>query len=124
MDKVVHFEIPAGDLEKAKKFYSEVFGWQIMPYNDWYLSVVAAESDGNKMSKEKGAINGGIQKRGPRAKMPTIIIQVKNIDDSSAKIKKNGGKIAVEKEKISDMGFYAQFDDTEGNRIGLFQMGI
>ena len=29
MDKVQHFEIPANNVEKAKKFYSDVFGWKI-----------------------------------------------------------------------------------------------
>ena len=29
MDRVVHFEIPADDLERAKKFYSDNFGWKL-----------------------------------------------------------------------------------------------
>jgi len=28
MDRVVHFEIPAENLERAKTFYSENFGWK------------------------------------------------------------------------------------------------
>jgi len=26
---IVHFDIPAEDVEKLKKFYSELFGWRI-----------------------------------------------------------------------------------------------
>jgi len=29
MDKVVHFEIPADDVDRAKDFYGSVFGWQL-----------------------------------------------------------------------------------------------
>ncbi|VVB85161.1 Uncharacterised protein [uncultured archaeon] len=29
MEKVVHFEIPADDLERAQKFYRNVFGWKM-----------------------------------------------------------------------------------------------
>jgi uncharacterized protein len=29
MRKVVHFEIPADDLDRAKAFYDSVFGWQL-----------------------------------------------------------------------------------------------
>ncbi len=29
MDRVVHFEIPADDLERAKKFYGSIFGWEL-----------------------------------------------------------------------------------------------
>jgi predicted enzyme related to lactoylglutathione lyase len=29
MDRVVHFEIPADDLDRAKKFYGDIFGWKL-----------------------------------------------------------------------------------------------
>ncbi len=32
MDKVVHFEIPVDDLDRAKKFYSSIFGWELQDY--------------------------------------------------------------------------------------------
>jgi len=30
--KVVHFEIPADNVERAKLFYEKAFGWQISKY--------------------------------------------------------------------------------------------
>jgi predicted enzyme related to lactoylglutathione lyase len=49
------------------------------------------------------------------------VIQVDSIDNTLKNIETLGGKVAIRKESIADMGFYAQFDDPEGNRIGLFQ---
>lgn len=121
MDKVAHFEIPSNNLDKAKEFYSKIFGWESEKYSDEYLTVRTVPIDENKMPKETGAINGGIQKKGPRAKAVTIVMMVDDIDEKLEMIKKAGGKVAIAKEPIGDMGFYAQFDDLDGNRMGLFQ---
>ncbi|MGC2569882.1 MAG: VOC family protein [Candidatus Nitrosopolaris sp.] len=29
MPTIVHFEIPSDDIERAKKFYNDLFGWKI-----------------------------------------------------------------------------------------------
>ncbi len=121
MNKVVHFEIPAKNLPMAQKFYSKAFGWKFNKWGKDYSVAIASKLDKKGRGKEAGAINGGIQKKGPRAKSVTIVLETKNIDDSLKKVKANGGKIAIPKEKMGDFGFYAQFDDTEGNRLGLFQ---
>ena len=122
MGKVMHFEIPASDLKRAQDFYSSVFGWEMKPFNDWYLSARTASSDENGMSKEPGVINGGIQKRGVRAIAPTIVLSVESIDLALSKVEQAGGSVVVSKEEVAEMGWYAQFNDTEGNRIGLFQV--
>ena len=121
MDKVVHFEIPASDMAGAQEFYSKIFGWQFVKYNDWYSTVRTVEVDENMMPKESGAINGGLQKRNYKAVSPTVVISVDDIDAKIMQIEKAGGKVVVPKEAIGDMGFYAQFFDPDGNRIGLFQ---
>jgi uncharacterized protein len=121
MNKVVHFEIPADDIAKAQKFYGNVFGWEFKAWSDEYSLAITAKSDADDNPLEPGAINGGIQKRSHRAKTPTFVIQVDSIDNTLKNIETLGGKVAIPKESIGDMGFYAQFDDPEGNRIGLFQ---
>ncbi len=126
IDKVVHFEIPAEDVERAKKFYEGLFGWDIqkageMPY--WIVKTV--ETDDNQMPKEAGAINGGMLKcdgeNDPGSKFPTIVIDVKNTEEYCKKVESAGGKIIMEPKKVSDMGIYARIQDTEGNIIGLWQ---
>ncbi len=122
MGKVVHFEIPADDVARAKKFYNTVFGWNFTDYPEMeYTGVRTVESDENGMPKETGAINGGMVKRQDPVKTPIITIQVDNMDQAAATIEKNGGKIVRPKIAIGDMGFAAYFKDTEGNVIGLFQ---
>lgn len=122
MDKVVHFEIPADNLARAKKFYNTVFGWKMneMPQME-YVLVGTAESDENGMPKEPGAINGGMMERQDPVKSPVITINVKSIDQAAATIEKNGGKVIRPKMPVGDMGFAAYFKDTEGNVIGLWQ---
>jgi predicted enzyme related to lactoylglutathione lyase len=122
MDKIVHFEIPADNLARAKKFYSTVFGWKMneMPEMD-YVLVQTVESDENGMPKEPGAINGGMLKREDPVKSPVVTISVKSIDEAAKTIEKNGGKMIRPKMPVGDMGFAAYFKDTEGNAVGLWQ---
>ena len=122
MDKVVHFEIPADDLERAKKFYQSVFGWQIdsIPQMD-YTMVQTVPTDEKNMPKEPGAINGGMYKRTEAGEPTTIVVGVSSIDDYLQKIEKAGGKILVAKQAVADMGFYGRVEDTEGNIFGLWE---
>jgi len=122
MDKVVHFEIPADNLVRAKKFYNTVFGWKMNEIPEMeYVMVGTVESDDDGMPKETGAINGGMLERQDPVKSPVITINVKNIDQAAEVIEKNGGKIVRPKMAVGDMGFAAYFKDTEGNVIGLWQ---
>lgn len=122
MDKVVHFEIPADNLARAKKFYNTVFGWKMNEIPEMeYVMVGTVESNEDGMPKETGAINGGMLERQDPVKSPVITINVKNIDQAAEVIEKNGGKIVRPKMAVGDMGFAAYFKDTEGNVIGLWQ---
>ena len=122
MGKVVHFEIPADNLARAKKFYSTVFGWTLNEFPEMEYTIVrTVESDENGMPKEPGAINGGLLQRQDPVKAPIITISVDNMDQAAANIEKNGGKIIRPKMPAGEMGFAAYFKDTEGNVIGLWQ---
>jgi predicted enzyme related to lactoylglutathione lyase len=122
MDRVVHFEIPADNLARAKKFYNTVFGWKMNEIPEMeYVMVGTVESDEDGMPKETGAINGGMLERQDPVKSPVITINVKNIDQAAEAIEKNGGKIVRPKMAVGDMGYAAYFKDTEGNVIGLWQ---
>jgi predicted enzyme related to lactoylglutathione lyase len=122
MDKVVHFEIPADSLDRAKKFYSTVFNWKLSEMPDFeYVMVRTTESNENGMPNEPGAINGGMLERGEPVKSPVITISVDNIDEVAKTIEKNGGKMVRPKMPVGDMGFAAYFKDSEGNVVGLWQ---
>jgi predicted enzyme related to lactoylglutathione lyase len=122
MDKVVHFEIPADDLARAKKFYSSVFGWKTedVPGME-YTMAHTVEIGQDRMPKQAGAINGGMMKKNATVKAPVITIDVKDIDKAIEKVVKAGGKLAMEKQKVMDMGYNAYVRDSEGNVIGIWQ---
>jgi uncharacterized protein len=122
MDKVVHFEIPAANIDRAKKFYKSTFGWKIIPMPEYnYNSVRTTEVDKKMMPKQKGVINGGLMKRDKIVKTPVITILVRDIDFALERVKQNGGKISMKKTAIGAMGFAAYFKDSEGNVMGLFE---
>ncbi len=120
-DKVVHFEIPADNVERAQTFYSKAFGWQVNSIPDMgYTMLGTAPSDKNGMPTEPGAINGGMLKRQDPVKSPVITINVADIDASLKRIERLGGAVVRKKMAVGDMGFAAYFRDTEGNVVGLW----
>lgn len=113
----VHFEIPADDVARAKKFYEKALGWQIAdPFQMNYFFVT---------TKEKGeeGINGGLMQRMNPGQPFMVYIAVASIDAALKKVEKAGGKIALPKMEIgNNMGFIGAFQDTEGNLMGFHQM--
>jgi len=119
MDKVVHFEIPYDNKDRASRFYSEIFGWKLLDIPEMdYTLVHAAETDKNNMVIEKGAINGGLFHRDNRAKHPMVVIGVKSIDETIENVISAGGKVVTPKQSIPN-GSYARIADCEGNVIGI-----
>lgn len=129
---IVHFEIPADDVERAIDFYTKTFGWQInkfdMPPNsstggDPYYGVITTETDDQHMATKPGTINGGLMKRVNAEHVFSNYIQVDEIEDAIKDITENGGTILMPKTEIAPgMGWIASFKDTEGNFMGLHQM--
>ena len=125
MSKVVHFEIPADDLDRAKNFYGSVFGWELqtMPMNEGeYTSVKTTDVDEQtQLPTEPGAINGGMFLRDERLTSPVITIDVDGIDDALKQIEAEGGSTVAPRTAIPGMGAFAYFKDPEGNVLGLWE---
>ena len=125
MDKVVHFEIPVDDRERAKGFYSSVFEWELND-NDMgggivYTSIRTVPTDERQMPKEPGAINGGIMNRTADTRAPVVTIEVGSIDESLKKVEAEGGLTVQPRTEIPNMGAFAYFKDSEGNTMGLWE---
>lgn len=123
---VIHFEIQADDLARAKEFYETVFGWDIslmMQKDDSHPGSMNYWGLKTRLDGEPG-INGGMYERaGASQKLNTYdcTIQVSDIDKAIADIKSNGGEILMEKSEIPGVGWFARAKDTEGNLLGLMQ---
>jgi predicted enzyme related to lactoylglutathione lyase len=122
MDKVVHFEVPFEDGDRATGFYRDAFGWELnsMPQFQ-YVMVTTTPTDEQSRPSEPGAINGGMLKKQGPIQSPVITIGVDDIDEALARIEKLGGKVAIGRQPVGEMGFSAYVHDTEGNLIGLWQ---
>jgi predicted enzyme related to lactoylglutathione lyase len=122
VDKVVHFEIPFDNKQRAMAFYSKCFGWQLqdMPQMNYVMANSVATGPDYKPS-EPGAINGGLFQRPKEAPSPVIYIGVASVDEAIQKVTAAGGKVVTPKTPIPGMGAYGRVSDTEGNVVGLFE---
>lgn len=123
---VVHFEMPAKDKARVKKFYEAAFGWQMTlrgPEMDNYLLAVTGEADESGRPTQPGTINGGFfdrrEEEGYTA--PHLIISVDNLADAIEKLQAAGGTVFTAEMDIPGIGRYASFRDTEDNLVGVLQ---
>jgi len=119
---IVHFEIPAQDVEKLKQFYEGVFGWKIIQYpapeDYWVIQTVPVDSNGMPL---RSGVNGGMfRKQQPEIK-PINYFAVESISDYLAKIQKLGGKVISPKQEVPNVGWIAAAEDPEGNKFALIQ---
>ncbi len=113
---VVHVEIPADDLNRAKRFYSEAFGWQLQESPDFpgYPMVPQAQ--------DSGAPGIALMQRPPATNTLVVYFGVESVDQAVARIQQLGGTIVTPKSPVRGMGWFAQFLDTEGNLAAVWQM--
>ena len=120
--KVVHFEVPFDDGDRARSFYKEAFGWQIMEMPEMGYTIVMTGPSNDSGPTEAGFINGGMLSREQAANPgPVPVIDVESIEAALTKIGGLGGSTVVGKTPVGDMGFAAYFTDPEGNVMGLWE---
>jgi predicted enzyme related to lactoylglutathione lyase len=119
MATVVHFEIPADNVARAKKFYGELFGWKIekftgpTPMDYWMVSTGRKEG-------EMG-VDGGLMQRQHPQQQTIVYIDVPSVDEYLGKVKNLGGQVVFPKMAIPQMGYFAVCLDTEKNGFGLWE---
>ncbi len=115
MPKIVHFESPVDDPQRAAGFYRDTLGWAVSRFGEEPYWLVRAGDE-----EEPGA-NGALVSREELHQNPVLIAGVADIDDVLSRARKCGGQVAQGKLPIPGMGWSAYLRDTEGNTIGLFQ---
>jgi predicted enzyme related to lactoylglutathione lyase len=113
---IVWFEIPADDVERAKSFYGELFGWKIErfpgPMEYWHIDTGGSDD----------TPDGGLLKRqNPGQQGITNYIGVASVDESAVKVEKLGGKICMAKTAVPEMGYFAICQDPENNVFALWE---
>jgi hypothetical protein len=115
------FEIPATDLERAKKFYSKVFAIEMSPLPE----MPGMQMIGFPWEMGSGKVNGALAKsefHKPNADGGPLIYLNANpsIQEVIGRIEAAGGKVIMPRTQISpEIGYMAFFTDSEGNRVGL-----
>jgi len=119
---IVHFEIPADDVEKLRKFYSALFGWKIekMPGPVEYWGIATVPVDEKGMPQRPG-VNGGMMKRQNPEHKPVNYIAVESVDEYVKKIEALGGRVIVPKMEVPGIGWWALALDPEGNQFAIMQ---
>jgi predicted enzyme related to lactoylglutathione lyase len=119
---LIHFEIPANDLEKIKGFYEQVFGWKIVqatgPIEYWIIQTVPVDTKGMLI---RPGVNGGMYKRQVSESKPINYYSVESITDFLDKIVKLGGKVTQPKQEVPEVGWIAAAEDPEGNAFALIE---
>jgi len=132
MNPVVHFEMPAKDKSRMRKFYETAFGWQTEQLGKEmgeYVLVNTTESDEKTgLPRRPGAINGGFYQctDDPLSQYPSVVIAVDDIGEAMKKVEEAGGKVLEgqvpgKPDEIPGVGLYASFIDTEGNRVSMLE---
>jgi predicted enzyme related to lactoylglutathione lyase len=118
MNAPSYFEIQADDVNRARGFYSELFGWKFKMATGlpdyWRI-----ETEGPR---------GGLLKRPAKTPPPAhgtnafvCSMEVKDFDKIAEKIVRIGGKVALPKFAVRGVCWQGYFLDTEGNTFGIFQ---
>ncbi|MBM4166152.1 MAG: VOC family protein [Ignavibacteria bacterium] len=107
---VTHFEILGKDGERLKDFYKKLFGWDINSDNPMNYGLVQSAGKG---------IGGGVGESQDGKPMVTFYAEVDDLQATLDKAVAMGGKIDVPVTEIPNMVTFAQFQDIEGNIVGI-----
>ncbi|MDQ6631763.1 MAG: VOC family protein [Verrucomicrobiota bacterium] len=112
---IVWFEIPADNIERARKFYSALFGWKIEQFpgvqDYWHIDTGGGDD----------TPDGGLMGRKQPGQPITNYINVESVTEFAATVQKLGGKVCLPKTAVPEMGYFAVCQDTENNTFGLWE---
>ena len=115
-NNIAHFDVPADDVERARRFYERAFGWKFEAWGppDFYMIHTGSADD--------PGIHGSLGKRSePQAGRARTgfecTISVADLGAAKRAIVANGGTIVLDDHEIVGVGTLIRFQDTEGNLV-------
>lgn len=110
-----HLELGTSDLEGAKKFYGELFGWKLEPH-------MSPAGEYTMISPGKGPGGGMMQHHdGNVPPQWMVYITVENVDDYLEKAKGLGAKEIMGKTQVEEMGWFAVLTDPQGAPFAIWE---
>lgn len=110
---ISHIELPADDIERAKRFYAAVAGWEF------------GEMDGMPdywLFRTSETTGGGIGPRGETVgERVRVYIDVDDLEGAVAAATANGGTVLTPPSEIPGQGRFAAVLDPEGSEVGLYE---
>lgn len=116
MGRVVHFEIPADDPERAVNFYQKALGWTIRKWDgpvEYWLVMTGPE--------DEPGIDGGLAPRSELQVGAVNTVDVASVDETTARVEEHGGKVVHPKHPVPGVGWMAYCEDTEGTVFGVME---
>jgi predicted enzyme related to lactoylglutathione lyase len=110
--EIVHFEVPAGEADRASGFWSGLFGWNI--------GASVMEGFDYRMFQVNDKLGGAVMPSDTAGTGIIIYYDTDDIDASVAKVRELGGT-ADDKQPVPTHGWFAACKDTEGNPFSLWQ---
>ena len=108
-------------MDRAKKFYTDAFGWKMEQMGAEMGNYIVVET---APANSPGANNGVIFKnQGIKQVLNgySCVVSVDDIDKAAAAVTAAGGKVLDKKMEIPTIGWYVKCQDTEGNYFSLLQ---
>jgi predicted enzyme related to lactoylglutathione lyase len=114
MPRIVHFELPVSDAQRAAGFYEDVFGWKVQSWEggDGYWLVTTGT--------DEPGIDGAFISRDFAPQLVNII-GVDSLDAYLERAERAGATVVRSKEEIPNVGYAAYIRDLDGNTVGLFE---
>ena len=111
MPTIVWFNIPAADPGRARGFYEEAFAWAAKPFPRIEGAFELAT----------GGIGGEILPRAHPGEPITVFVGVPSVEEYTVRVERAGGRVVVRKRAVPGRGYFAVIEDTEGNRLGIWE---
>lgn len=115
---VVYFEIPVINMDRAIKFYKSVFHFDFTKENIDNIEMALFPFTDDNTGISGALAKGEIYK--PTKEGVVIYFTTENIDETLQLATSNGGQILYPKTD-NGIGLVAEFEDSEGNRIAVYQ---
>lgn len=119
-NQVNWFEIAATDLDRAAKFYANVFKVELTPNDMPHMKMrMFPMEQGGEYSTGALVQGQGIE---PSQTGTLVYFTCQDLANEAKLVEENGGKVVLPKTSIGEHGYIAHFIDTEGNKVALHSM--